>query len=34
VSTMVEGGRDWISPYEHDQNVARKVVKFVIGNVR
>jgi UDP-N-acetylglucosamine 2-epimerase (non-hydrolysing) len=32
-AAMIAGGRDWISPYEHDQDVAEKVVKFVLGNV-
>ena len=34
VSVMVAGGRSWVSPYEHDKDVAEKVVKFILGNVR
>ncbi len=33
VRAMVEGGRDWISPYENDHGVADRVVKFLLGNV-
>ena len=33
VTAMIAAGRDWISPYEHDGNVAQKVVKFVLGNL-
>ena len=32
--TMVNGGRDWISPYAGDSGVAERVVKFIVGNVR
>lgn len=32
VTAMVAGGRDWISPYEYDRDVAEKVVKFMLGN--
>jgi UDP-N-acetylglucosamine 2-epimerase (non-hydrolysing) len=34
VTAMMAGGRTWVSPYEHDRDVAEKVVKFVLGNVR
>jgi UDP-N-acetylglucosamine 2-epimerase (non-hydrolysing) len=34
VRTMVEGSRDWVSPYEGPlhRDVADKVVKFLVGN--
>lgn len=32
-AAMIAGGRDWVSPYEHDQDVAEKVVKFMLGNI-
>jgi UDP-N-acetylglucosamine 2-epimerase (non-hydrolysing) len=32
-TAMIAGGRSWVSPYEHDHDVAEKVVKFVLGNV-
>jgi UDP-N-acetylglucosamine 2-epimerase (non-hydrolysing) len=32
VAAMAAGGRDWISPYEYDRDVAEKVVKFILGN--
>ncbi len=36
VALMVEGPRDWESPYEGamHRNVADKVVKFLVGNTR
>ncbi|MHB8650241.1 MAG: non-hydrolyzing UDP-N-acetylglucosamine 2-epimerase [Gaiellaceae bacterium] len=32
VGRMVEGSRDWVSPYANDRGVADRVVKYLIGN--
>ena len=34
VRLMIDAGREWVSPYEGDREVAERVVKFVVGNTR
>jgi UDP-N-acetylglucosamine 2-epimerase (non-hydrolysing) len=34
VRLMIAAGRDWVSPYEGDHEVAERVVKFIVGNTR
>lgn len=34
VRRMVEGSRDWVSPYAGDRGVADRVVKYLIGHTR
>jgi hypothetical protein len=33
VSTMIAAGRNWVSPYADDHDVADKVVKFMLRTV-
>jgi UDP-N-acetylglucosamine 2-epimerase (non-hydrolysing) len=34
VRLMIDAGRDWVSPYAGDREVAERVVKFIVGNTR
>jgi len=34
VRLMVDGSRDWVSPYAGDRDVAERVLKFVVGQLR